>query len=135
MPLDNTQVELIKSYLAKAGEKRRAAKSLLQEGFFDDAVSRAYYAAFHAAQGALLSEGKQAESHKGLVTLFGLLLVKSGKIDRRYGKYLSNLKDDRETGDYEAISWIDEETAKVAVDEADAFCNAIEEFLKKTGIL
>ncbi|HET6370731.1 MAG TPA: HEPN domain-containing protein [Nitrospiria bacterium] len=133
--MDSTTAELIRSYLSKAKEKQASSKKLLQERFFDDAVSRAYYAAFLAAQGALLSEGQRAETHKGLVTLFGLLFVKSGKIDRRFGKYLSNLKDDREAGDYEAISWIDEETARSAVREAEEFCAAVEGYLKKAGIL
>ena len=65
-----------------------------------------------------------------MVTLFGLLLVKTGKIDRRFGKMLSNLKDERESGDYEALSFIDEETARRAVEEAEGFCKAVQEYLQ-----
>lgn len=74
-------------------------------------VSRAYYAAFHAAQAALLSEGQEANSHKGVVTLFGLFMIKTGKIDKHCGKLLANLKDDREKSDYEVLSFVDAETA------------------------
>ncbi len=47
--LDETQVELVRRYLSKACDKARVARDLLASGEWDDAVSRAYYAAFHAA--------------------------------------------------------------------------------------
>ena len=92
-------------------------------------MSRAYYAAFHAAQAALLAEGHQAETHRGLLTLFSLVLVKTGKFEKKWGKFLANLKDDRETGDYEALSYLDEQTACLALAEAEEFVEKIEEFL------
>ena len=128
--MNSARTELIKGYIAKGRDKLSAARDLLQRQHYDDAVSRAYYAAFHLAQAALLVEGQQAESHKGVVMLFGLLLVKTGKIDRRFGKMLSNLKDERESGDYEALSFIDEETARRAVEEAEGFCKAVQEYLQ-----
>lgn len=119
--MDSTTSALIEGYLEKAARKLAVAERLLAAGDFDDAVSRAYYAAFHAAQAVLLTEGQRAETHRGLVTLFGLLLVKPGKIDLRFGRFLANLKDDREAGDYEAFSFVDEGKAGLALDEARAF--------------
>lgn len=127
--MNRAERELIRGYLAKAREKVRVARDLCARGEWDDAVSRAYYAAFHAAQAVLLTEGQRAESHKGLVSLFGLLLVKTGKFDKKWGKLLSNLKDDREAGDYEALSFLDEETARRAVREADEFVTEAERYL------
>ncbi len=79
--LDETQRELVRGYLSKARVKARVARDLLARGEWDDAVSRAYYAAFHAAQAVLPTEGQRGETHRGLITLFGLLLVKTGKFD------------------------------------------------------
>jgi uncharacterized protein (UPF0332 family) len=127
--LDRATRELIRGYLAKARDKARVARELCERGDWDDAVSRAYYAAFHAAQAALLTEGQRADTHRGLVTLFGLLLVRSGKLDRRWGKFLANLKDDREAGDYDPVSYVDEATAHDAVVEAEEFVGAIERYI------
>jgi len=129
--LDKTQVELLRGYLEKARSKLRVARDLVQRGEWDDAVSRAYYAAFHAAQAALLTEGQRGETHQGVLTLFGLLLVKTGKLDRKWGRALANLKDDRETGDYEAMSWIDEERARRAVEEAEGFVEAVGAYIAR----
>lgn len=127
--MDKAQQELIRGYLAKAREKARVARDLYAKGEWDDAISRAYYAAYHAAQAALLAEGQRADTHKGVVTLFGLLLVKTGKLDKRWGKLLSNLKDDREAGDYDALSYLDEETARRAAREAEEFVAAVDRYI------
>lgn len=129
--MDKAQRELIRGYLTKAREKVRVARDLCAKGEWDDAISRAYYAAYHAAQAALLTEGQRGDTHKGVVMLFGLLLVKTGKLDKKWGKFLSNLKDDREAGDYDALSYLDEDTARRAVREAEAFVKAVEQYLSQ----
>ncbi len=57
--------------------------------------------------------------------------MKTGKLDRKWGRALANLKDDRETGDYEAMSWIDEETARRAVEEAEGFVEAVGAYIAR----
>jgi uncharacterized protein (UPF0332 family) len=128
--LDLATKELIKGYLEKAERKLMVAEKLLRSDDYEDAVSRAYYAVFHAAQGLLLTEGERAETHKGVVTLFGLLFVKTGKFKKDLGKYLANLKDERESGDYEVFSYIDRETAGAAIEEAKEFIRETKVYLK-----
>ena len=41
----------------------------------------------------------------------------------------------RETSDYEAVSWVNEEVADKAIREAGEFCDAIETYLAKLGIV
>lgn len=132
--MDKRIEELIKGYLVKSREKLIVAKKLLEDGIFDDSASRAYYAAFHAASAVLLSEGLSADTHSGLVNLFGLHFVKTGRFDKKFGKYLSNLKEDRENGDYEVFSTIDNEDAVAAVNEAEIFVTEMERYLKTLGI-
>lgn len=129
--MDESQIKLIGATLAKADKKLKTAKLLLKEQEYDDSASRAYYAAFHAAQAVLFSEGFEADSHYGLKMLFGLNFVKAGKIEVEYGKLLSNLKDDREEGDYDVVSFIDRETAEKAVKEAEKFVARMKIYLEK----
>ena len=128
--MDLATKELIKGYLEKAERKLKVAEKLLRSDDYEDAVSRAYYAVFHAAQGLLLTEGERAETHKGVVTLFGLLFVKTGKFKKDLGKYLANLKDERESGDYEIFSYIDRETAETAIEEAKEFIRETQAYLR-----
>ncbi len=125
----------MKGYLEKADRKLEVAEKLLISGDYDDSVSRAYYSVYHAAQALLLTEGQRAESHKGVVTLFGLLFVKTGKFQKDLGKHLANLKDDRESGDYEVFSYIDKETAEAAIGEARDFLKESKTYLKNIGLI
>ncbi|HAH20699.1 MAG TPA: HEPN domain-containing protein [Candidatus Omnitrophica bacterium] len=129
--MDKKTLDLLKGYLAKAEEKLRVAKTLLKNEGYDDCVSRAYYCAFHAAQALLLTEGFSANTHQGVLNFFGLNFVKTGRFDRKFGKILSTLKDERENGDYEIYSAIDEEVAKVAVKEAEDFLKEARHYLNK----
>lgn len=132
--MESTTKILIGGYLGKAGKKLEVAKGLFNSGDYEDAVSRAYYAVYHMTQALLLTEGEKAETHKGVVALFGLLFVKTGKFSRNLGKYLANLKDDSESGDYEVFSYIDRETAETAIKEAEEFLKEGKAYLRRLGI-
>ena len=48
------------------------------------------------------------------------MFVKTGKMSKRTGRFLANLKDDRESADYELFSYADAATARVAVEDAQS---------------
>ena len=128
--MDKSTQEMMRGYLAKAEEKLGVARRLLSQGDFEDAISRAYYAAFYAAQGLLLTEGLSSKSHGGLVSLFGLHFVKTGRIDKQYGRFLSNLLEDRQQSDYSLFSGLEKSDAENALLEAESFVKEIQRQLK-----
>jgi uncharacterized protein (UPF0332 family) len=113
--------DLIVIQIEKSNEKLKAAKVLLKEGLVDDAISRAYYSMFHAASAVLFAEGITVESHSALKTMFGLHFIKTGKIDKKYGRWLNKLKDERENGDYDIFTSFDFGDAKGDIEEADPY--------------
>ena len=123
--MDKATHELINGYLAKAEEKLAVVKRLIEQHDFEDAVSRAYYAAFYAAQALLISEGLESHSHRGLVALIGLHFVKAGKLDKKFGRYLSNLMEDRQQSDYNVFSGLEQEDAEQSLQEAKDFVGEI----------
>jgi len=129
--LESANKALIEGYIQKAQKKLEVAEKLFASGDYDDAISRAYYAAYHGAQALLLTEGEKAGTHKGLITLFGLLFVKTGKFSKKMGRYLANLKDDRESGDYEVFSFLEKDTALTALLEAKEFVEEAQKYLKE----
>ena len=121
--------DLVSIQIEKSKEKLDAAKVLLREGFIDDAISRAYYGVFHAASPVLLAEGITVDSHSGLKTIFGLRLIKPGKIDQKYGRWLNRLKDERENGDYDIFTSFNQEGAQESINEAEDFIREMERYL------
>lgn len=129
--MDPKTRDLIIIQIEKSGEKLDAAKTLLREGFIDDAISRAYYSMFHAASAVLLSEGITVESHSALKTMFGLHFIKAGKIDKKFGRWLNKLKDERENGDYDIFTSFDREDAENGIDETEEFLEEMKRYLIK----
>lgn len=68
--------EKVKNILSKSSRKLEAAYDLLKNGFYDDSVSRSYYSMFHAASILLMLKGIESHTHSGLVSMFGLHLVR-----------------------------------------------------------
>ena len=66
-----------------------AAELLLQAGYYEDAISRAYYAVLHAAKAALLSRDTAAESHTAVRRLFGKELVQQGVLENEWAIILA----------------------------------------------
>ncbi|HEY2385174.1 MAG TPA: HEPN domain-containing protein [Terriglobia bacterium] len=123
--MDKSTQELIRGYLAKADEKLEVVNRLLAQNDFEDAISRAYYAAYYAAHALLLSEGLESRSHGGLVALVGLHFVKTGRLDKKFGRNLSNLMEDRQQSDYNLFSGLEKEDAEQALEEARSFVSEI----------
>ena len=129
--MHNISKEILNGYIEAAKEKLDSAEILFKHKKYDDAVSRAYYAVFHCAQALLLSIGVKAESHSGVRQLFGLHFIKNGEFSKKYGKYLKNLKDDRENGDYGIFSILEKDDAQKGIKEAEEFVAETLRYLKE----
>lgn len=115
---------------AKAKTAIAAAKVLAAAAMCDDAVSRAYYAAFHAAQALLVSSGIEARSQAGVHSLLWEHFVQPGIVTRRLGKDLSALQKYREDADYDAVARFDAETGADEIERADRILDEIRDVLK-----
>lgn len=125
--------ERVKAAFARARQKLEVASHVLAGGYAADAVSPAYYAAFHAAEAALLVEGDEPRSHEGLKSLFGLRFVKTGRLPDELASILRELKDERQNGDYSVFPAITAAEAQRAVANAERFVDAVEAFLREQG--
>lgn len=127
---ENT-IELAKSYLDRGKTKLTAAHLLLEKQLYDDSISRAYYAAFLGTKGLLMLMGETTKSHSGVVTLFGLKVVKAGYLDRKYAKILTELSDARQKSDYQPLIWFTEEDAQNLLNNAIEYLDNIKELFKQ----
>jgi uncharacterized protein (UPF0332 family) len=69
---------------------------------WNTAVNRLYYACFYAIIALLHNYGLDTKTHKGVLTMFGLHFIKTGKIDKESGKFFTDLFEMRQDADYEA---------------------------------
>jgi uncharacterized protein (UPF0332 family) len=105
-----------------------AARLLVDNGFGAQAVSRAYYAAFYAAEDALAHLGETRSRHSGVVSAVGRLLVRERGVDERAGRLLRSLFERRSQADY-GLAEVPSEEARRAVDDAEVVVDIIEAWL------
>lgn len=103
----DARLEYIKYRIASAYKAYEAAKVLAENNFWNSAVNRLYYAVFYATNALMVKNGINIQSHSGLKSQFSLYFVKTGKIDKKFGRLLAKLYDWRQKGDYEHIGEFD----------------------------
>jgi uncharacterized protein (UPF0332 family) len=86
--------------LAGARSSLESARLLAGAGLGADAVSRAYYAIFHAASALVASIGRTARTHDGLRALIGEHFIRAGMLGPEHGRALSRIAGDRNDADY-----------------------------------
>jgi len=116
--------------LLRAEKALRSAKILEEDGELEDAVSRAYYAMFHAARAILFSKGVKAKTHRGTISLFGEKIVKEGVLRREFADMLRKALDLRQKSDYELYAELNEELVEEVIKNAGKFVEKIKELLE-----
>jgi uncharacterized protein len=94
------------------------------------AVNRLYYACFYMATALLLENGVQVKSHDGVRIQFGLMFVKTGVIDKKFGKLYSRLFNSRQKGDYGDMYNFEAEMVLSLMSSVDEFVNEVGKHLR-----
>ena len=114
----------VKANIERAEQAVSAAQKLLLDGYYDFAASRAYYAVFYAASALLLQEGLEFRKHSGVIAAIHQHFIKTGRMEKKFGKNLNWLFELRSIGDYGV-------TAHVPAADAEQAINTATDFLQK----
>lgn len=114
--------------LGRCREELAAARLLAANGFQAQAISCAYFAAFYAAEAALLALGQTRSKHAGVISAFIRLLVRGGQLDEQIGRLLRSLFERRNQADSSPVEVAADE-AEAAVRDAERVVGAVETWL------
>lgn len=114
--------------MRRSRRELEAARLLAGGGFASQAVSRAYYAAFHAAEEALLALGETRSKHSGVLAAFEKLVVREGGLDPAVGRLLRSLFRRRNEADYGTAEASRNEAEEATLD-AERVVDAVESWL------
>jgi len=132
MKEENESIKIrIREELEVAKRRLEAAKLLFEKGMIDDAVNRAYYSFFHAAKAMLNVLGYDAKTHSGLISEFGLRIIKTNFLDKKFGQYLRRAYEMRESSDYEIGVVFSEDEVQTLIKNAEEFLKKAQEFVEK----
>ena len=116
--------------LARSRRGLAAAHHLADGGFAAEAISRAYFAAFYAAEAWPRAIGQGRSKHSAVLSAFNELLVRSGEIASDEGRILRALFELRNDADYGSPDASAERAASAIVD-AERFVAAVEMWLAR----
>lgn len=123
--------------------KYRAAKSkttllevevLLDNQFWNTAISRMYYACFYIVGALLVKNNIKAQSHSGCIQQFGKYFVVNGIVDKQSARIYFELFEKRQKGDYNDLFDFDMETATGLHLPTIGFVEKIELLLAKDNL-
>jgi len=115
--------------LQRSRHDLKVAESNFENEFLPDAVNRAYFAVYHAAQACLLTEDINPKTHGGVISQFGRVFIKSGKLEKELGHILNELEEERIMADYMAAPEFLVEDVELHLENARKFVGIVcEEF-------
>ena len=128
MKIENRE-DYIKYRFRRAMESFDEALILAENGKWNTVVNRLYYACFYAVNALLLKHDIETKSHDGTRTQFGLHFIKTGKIEKAYGKLFTKLFDFRQKGDYGDLFDFDEKIGTPLIEQVKDFIGEIEKHI------
>lgn len=130
--LDRKAIDALIAYrLQRAQETLQEVPWLKQQGYYNTAINRLYYACYYAAVALLLKHGINPGTHAGVKQMIGLHFVATGRLSRQQGRCFSLLFERRHTSDYDDFAYSSEEEIDELIPKATAFIEAVETLLKE----
>ncbi len=125
----NNREDYIRYRLQRSEESYEDALILAKNQRWNAVVNRLYYACFYAVIALLLQNNIETQSHDGTRTQFGLHFVKTGLIDKKYGKLYTKLFDFRQKGDYGDLYDYDGPTISPLISSVREFIDVIKQLM------
>lgn len=107
--------------IERADEAIKEAELLASNGHWNTVANRLYYAVFYLVNALIVKNKFHAASHSGIKSEFHRHFIKTGILDKKYGKLYSELFDKRQEGDYQAFVKFSESEIAPLINEVKMF--------------
>lgn len=119
--------DLAKYRLERARDTLLDAQKYFKDATLNSTVNRIYYAMFYAVNGLLISKGLSSSKHSGVRALFNKEFVNKGTVEKNWGKFYSEMFNNRQEGDYTDYVEFKREDVGKWLNKAEKFVKRIEE--------
>lgn len=101
------------------------AKGNAGMGYWEVTANRLYYSAYYAVSALLIRNGFSAQTHSGIIQMFGKNFVKTGIVPLEYGHFYSQLFSMRMTGDYDDFNCLTQEEVEPLIEKTASFISFV----------
>ena len=134
MNKDPRREELVHYWLRKAEESLESARSELEAGRLSFAVNRLYYVLFYLVTAALSARGKKLGKHSAVRAAFHKEFVRTGEVDKPYGRLYDELFHTRHQADYLPLTEFDETIVRQQLQDVERFLTEFSLKIRRTII-
>ena len=127
MLTDEERIDIVRYRIECAENTLSEIENLFALKYYNNAANRMYYACYYAVSALLIANGITTKSHDGVMQMFGLHFIRTGIFPAYYGKYYSQLFNERQTGDYEDFFNHDEVSTAELYPKAKELVAAVKE--------
>lgn len=127
MLTDEERIDIVRYRIECAENTLSEIENLFALKYYNNAANRMYYACYYAVSALLIANGITTKSHDGVMQMFGLHFIRTGIFPAYYGKYYSQLFNERQTGDYEDLFNHDEVSTAELYPKAKELVAAVRE--------
>ena len=122
---------IVEFRLEKALRALEQAQGVIVLKYWETIANRLYYAAYNAISALLIANGNTAQTHSGVIHLFGQQFIKTGVFPAEMGRLYHKLFTMRQTGDYDDTYGITEEDVLPFVEPTRKLIEQTTELAKK----
>ena len=128
---DEERKSLVSIRLQNAKETLKEISVHIENGFWNTATNRMYYACYYAVAALLLKNGISVKTHSGVRQALGKEFVVTGLVSKEQARFFSILYDNRQTGDYDDFIMMTEGKVRELYPQAVAFVETLENLIGK----
>jgi uncharacterized protein (UPF0332 family) len=126
----NNRSKLVQYWWSKAVDSLSSARREFDANELSFAINRIDYTAFYAVSAALLERGSTFKKHTGVRIAFHHEFIKSGLLGSEWAKFYDQLFEDRQEGDYIALTTFDRTYVENQLVRCIEFHNQISTFIQ-----
>lgn len=122
---------IVEFRIEKAFRALEQAQGVIILKYWETIANRLYYAAYNAISALLIANGDTAQTHSGVIHLFGQHFIKTGGFPAEMGRLYHKLFTMRQTGDYDDTYGLVEEDVMPYVEPTKELIEQTTELAKK----
>ena len=127
---EQTRDDLIKYRLEQARDTIDVVDLLIKNDKLSSAINRIYYGMFYSLLALALQFNFETSKHQQLIGWFNKEFIRTGLIEKEFGRILRDAFENRTSGDYDSFVIFDQAEVLLLFTDMKSFIEQIEVFIK-----
>lgn len=130
---EQTTDDLINYRLEQARDTIEVVDLLIENDKLSTAVNRIYYGMFYSLLALALQFNFETSKHQQLIGWFNKEFIRTGLIDKEFGRILRDAFENRTSGDYDSFIVFDRSEVLLLFTDMKSFIEQLEIFIRSSG--